>query len=158
MMERAGGGSTRPICIPGRKDMRSHLFTCAAALALVFLAISPANPMTITAPAETRRASDALDLTEAVDCRDYAHRHKRGHARGLGCDVETEVIAPRSPGVVTRGSGGAYNPAPLVVEPLRPVGRPSGNYFNPSNPQDRSGNSNPQDMTQPRAFNPQDMR
>jgi hypothetical protein len=35
--------------------------------------------------------------------------------------------------------------------------RPAGNVFNPSNPQDRSGNSNPQDMTQPRSFNPQDM-
>ena len=134
--------------------MCSHLFTRSAGPALVFLAISPANSITITAPAEARRASDALDLTEAVDCRDHAHRHKRGHARGLGCDVETDVIGPPGSGVVPRGSGGAYNPAPLVVEPLRPVGRPPGNYVNPSNPQDRSGNSNPQDMTQPRAFNP----
>jgi hypothetical protein len=138
--------------------MRSHLFSLSgsAALALILLAISPADAITITAPAEVRRASAALDMTEAVHCRDYVHRHKHGHARGLGCDVETDVIAPRSP--VTRGSGGAYNPAPLVVEPLRPVGRPPGNYVNPSNPQDRSGNLNPQDMTQPRAFNPQDMR
>jgi hypothetical protein len=28
---------------------------------------------------------------------------------------------------------------------------------NSSNPQDRSGSGNPQDMTQPRAINPQDM-
>jgi hypothetical protein len=29
--------------------------------------------------------------------------------------------------------------------------------INSSNPQDRSGSSNPQDLTQPRAINPQDM-
>ena len=38
------------------------------------------------------------------------------------------------------------------------AGPSPGNFFNPSNPQDRSGSSNPQDMTQPRAINPQDMR
>ena len=43
------------------------------------------------------------------------------------------------------------------VGDLSSAERPPGNYFNPSNPQDRSGNSNPQDMTQPRAINPQDM-
>jgi hypothetical protein len=37
------------------------------------------------------------------------------------------------------------------------IGSSHGNFFNPSNPQDRSGNSNPQDMTQPRAINPQDV-
>ena len=30
--------------------------------------------------------------------------------------------------------------------------------INSSNPQDRSGSGNPQDMTQPRVFNPQDKR
>jgi hypothetical protein len=50
-------------------------------------------------------------------------------------------------------------PVPLPAPTLPPVVRGrSGNYFNPNNPQDRSGNLNPQDMTQPRAFNPQDMR
>jgi hypothetical protein len=137
--------------------MRSHSFTTtgSAGLALILLTMSPANAITITAPAELRRASDALDLTQAVDCRKHPHRHKHGHAWSRGCDVETEIIPPRP---VTRGSGGAYAPAPLVVAPLSPVGRPPGNYFNPSNPQDRSGNSNRQDLTQPRAFNPQDMR
>jgi len=31
---------------------------------------------------------------------------------------------------------------------------PPDNFINPSNPQDRSGSSNRQDMTQPRAINP----
>jgi hypothetical protein len=34
----------------------------------------------------------------------------------------------------------------------------AGQLFQSSNPQDRSGSSNGQDMTQPRAFNPQDVR
>ena len=46
---------------------------------------------------------------------------------------------------------------PQEYRPNR-IGRSPGNFFNPSNPQDRSGSSNRQDMTQPRAINPQDMR
>jgi hypothetical protein len=97
-----------------------------------------------------------LDLIETVHCRKYVHRHRRGHARGRGCDVGTDAAVRRP--AAKRGSGGVYAPAPLKLAPLPQVGRPPGNYVNPSNPQDRSGGSNPQDMTQPRAFNPQDMR
>ncbi len=136
--------------------MRS-LLTGSAGLALIFLTMSPANSITITAPAAARQASDALDLTEAVHCRKYLHQHKLDHAWGRGCDVEIDVDGPRRSGVVSRG-GGTYNPAPLGVAPLAPIGRPAGNYINPNNPQDRSGNLNPRDMTQPRVINPQDMR
>jgi hypothetical protein len=136
--------------------MRRYLLSPAgsAGLALILLAIFPAGAMPIAAPAAALRAAAALDLTEAVHCRKYVHRHRRGHARGRGCDEDAD--AARRP--ATRGSGGVYAPAPLKLAPLPQAGRPPGNYFNPSNPQDRSGGSNPQDMTQPRAFNPQDMR
>jgi hypothetical protein len=123
--------------------------TASAGLALIFVTTSPANSITITTPAGAQQAADALDLTEAVHCRRYAHRHRRGHGWSRGC---------RAAIVIPRGSGGVVRGALPRVRPLLPVGRPSGNFFNPNNPQDRSGNSNPQDMTQPRAFNPQDMR
>jgi hypothetical protein len=126
--------------------MRSHLLTVvAASLGLVFLTTFPANSITVTTPAGVGQAVGVLDLTEAVHCRKYAHRHRRGHGWSRGCRA-------------SRGSGGVVRGVLPSVTPLSPVGRPPGNYFNPNNPQDRSGNSNPQDMTQPRAFNPQDMR
>jgi hypothetical protein len=123
--------------------------TASAGLALIFLTTRPANAITTVAPAGLGRAAAALDLTEAVHCRRYAHRHRRGHGWSRGC--RAAIIVPRGSGGVVRGT------LPRVM-PLAPVGSPSRNFFNPSNPQDRSGNSNPQDMTQPRAFNPQDMR
>jgi hypothetical protein len=136
--------------------MRSVLLavTAGAGLGLIFLTTFPANSITITTPAAVRQAADALDLTEAVHCRRYAHRHRRGHRWSRGCRSEAEVSRPRRSGVVVRGSR-ATLPA---VRALSPAGRSPGNYFNPSNPQDRSGSSNRQDLTQPRAINPQDMR
>jgi hypothetical protein len=129
--------------------MRSLLLTViATGVGLVFLSTSPANSITVTTPAGVGLAADALDSAEAVHCRRYSHRHRRGHGWSRGCRAVT----------VPRGSGGVVRGALPRTRPLAPVGRPAGNYFNPSNPQDRSGNSNPQDMTQPRAFNPQDMR
>jgi hypothetical protein len=129
--------------------MRSRLLTATTGtvLGVLMLTVSPANSMTLASPTAVRDAADALDNSEAVHCRKYAHQHKHGHRWGRGCRV------------TTRGSSGSVAPAPLPRPTLPPVVRgPSGNYFNPSNPQDRSGNLNPQDMTQPRAFNPQDMR
>jgi hypothetical protein len=130
--------------------MRTFLLTvtASAGLALILLATSPANSITITTPAGARQATDELDLTEAVHCRRYPHRHRRGHGWSRGCQAVN--IVPRSSGVVRGAMPG--------VRPLSPVGRPPGNYINPSNRQDRSGSSNPQGMTQPRAINPQDMR
>ncbi len=133
--------------------MRSHLLTitAGAGLALSLLAAPPAHSITITTPAGVRQAADALDLIEAVHCRKYLHRHKNEQRRSRGCGEATRTKP--------RGSGGAA-PASLItpLPPLAPIGRPAGNYLNPMNPQDRSGNLNRQDMTQPRAFNPQDMR
>jgi len=55
--------------------------------------------------------------------------------------------------------GGRMSTTPGLTDPSplngATVGRSPG--INSSNPQDRSGSSNPQDMTQPRAINPQDM-
>jgi hypothetical protein len=130
--------------------MRSPLLTIiATVLGLIFLSTFPANSITVTTPAGVGQAADVLDLTGAVHCRRYSHRHRRGHGWSRGC--RAVINTPRGSGIVVRG-------ALPRVRPLLPVGRPPGNYFNPNNPQDRSGNSNPQDMTQPRAFNPQDMR
>ena len=126
--------------------MRVRLLTViASGLGLIFVATFPANAITLSTPSGVGQAADVLDLTEAVHCRKYAHRHRRGHGWSRGCRA-------------SRGSGGVVRGVLPRVMPLSPVGRPPGNYFNPNNPQDRSGNSNPQDMTQPRAFNPQDMR
>jgi hypothetical protein len=101
-----------------------------------------------------RQAADALDLTEAVHCRKYPHRHRHGHGWSRGCSVGAMSIGPRRSGVVIRD--GSTTPPGVGTPSL--VGRPPGNFINPSNPQDRSGSSNRQDMTQPRAINPQDMR
>ena len=135
--------------------MLSPLLRAAASagLALVLFSTSPASAITIVTPAGIRQAADTLNLTEAVHCRRYLHRHKQGYPLSRGCGGGADALGP---GISGAGVG---SPAtlPRVSAPL-PVGRPSGNYVNPSNLQDRSGNLNPQDMTQPRAFNPQDMR
>lgn len=102
------------------------------------------------APAGIQQAADALDLTEAVHCRKYSHRHRHGHRWSRGCRVGAVNIGPRHSGVVV--CDGPTTPAGVRAPSL--VGRPPGNFINPSNPQDRSGSSNRQDMTQPRAINP----
>ena len=136
--------------------MRPLLLTMTATAGLViFLTTSPANSITISAPAGIRQAADALDLTEAVHCRKYSHRHRHGHGWSRGCRVGAVSIGPRRSGVVVRDRSTTTTPG---VSAPSLVGRPPGNVINPSNPQDRSGSSNPQDMTQPRAINPQDMR
>ena len=134
--------------------MQSNLLTmtASACLALIFLASSPANSITITMPASVRQATDALELTEAVHCRSYPHRHRHGQRWSRGCRVGAESVAPRR---FQRGRSVSTVPG---VRPPSPVGRSPGNFINPSNPQDRSGSSNRQDMSQPRAINPQDMR
>ena len=133
--------------------MRSLLLTAttSAVVGLLVLTVLPANSITIATPMGIRQTADALDISKTVHCRTYAHRHKDGHRWSRGCGVKAVRTAPGSSGIVL--------PAPLPAPTLPPIVRgPSGNYFNPNNPQDRSGNFNPQDMTQPRAFNPQDMR
>ena len=136
--------------------MRPLLLTMTASVGLViFLTTSPANSITISAPAGIRQAADALDLTEAVHCRKYPHRHRHGHGWSRGCRVGAVSIGPRRSGVVVRDRSTPTTPG---VSAPSLVGRPPGNFINPSNPQDRSGSSNRQDMTQPRAINPQDMR
>jgi hypothetical protein len=139
--------------------MRSLLLTAAgAALALPLLMSAPADAIIMPAPAGVLRSAEFPSAAQPVHCLKYVHRHSRGHDLGLGCgeETETETVAPRPSG---RGSGGAASPSTLPrVSAPAPVGRPPGNYVNPNNPQDRSGNSNPQDMRQPRAINPQDMR
>jgi hypothetical protein len=135
--------------------MRPILLTMTASAGLtIFLTISPANSITITAPADIRQAAGALDLTEAVHCRKYSHRHRQGHGWSRGCRVGAVRIGPSRSGVAVRD--GSTTPPGARAPSL--VGRPAGNVINPSNPQDRSGSSNPRDMTQPRAINPQDMR
>ena len=136
--------------------MRTLLQTVAAAtgLGLIILATSPANAINLATSLGVRQAADALDLTQAVHCRKYAHKH--GHRWSRGC--RGTVVRPK-------GSGTTVAPARLMSPTLppgigvpSPVGRPSGNVISPTNPQDRSRASNPQDRTQPRAINPQDMR
>ena len=63
--------------------MQSNLLTvtASACLAVIFFTTSPANSITITTPANIRQATDALDLTEAVHCRSYPHRHRHGTGR-----------------------------------------------------------------------------
>jgi hypothetical protein len=132
---------------PGAKedDMRALLLTMAAGagLGLTVLATAPAGAITIAAPAGVRQAADGLKSAEPVHCRRYRHRHREGHGWGRGCRVGSGSIVAPEPGVRLR------DPALLTVP--RPLGA------NPSNPQDRSGISNPQDRTVPRAMNPQDM-
>ncbi len=127
----------------------------AAGLGLSILAACPANAINLAMPLGARQAADALDLTQAVHCRRYAHRH--GSHWGRGCDGGVTIISPQIPS----GSAPAAvrtSPIPPSVGSPSPAMRPPGNYISPNNPQDRSGNSNPQDMRQPRVINPQDMR
>jgi hypothetical protein len=133
--------------------MRSHLLTVAAGagLALSVLAATPAVAITSTTPAGIRQAADALDPTQAVHCRDYLHRHKNERKRSYGC-AEGETPPVR------RGSSSTPPSLDPGLLPLAPASRPAGNFVNPMNPQDRSGTSNPQNLTTPRSFNPQDMR
>ena len=135
--------------------MRSHILTmtAGAGLVLIFLTTSPANSIPVTTPAGVRQATDALDLTEAVHCRRYSHRHRNGHRWSRGCDDKAAITGPRRAGFAVPGRRNVTTPLGAT-----PVGRSPGNFYNPNNPQDRSGNMNPQDMTQPRKFNPQDMR
>lgn len=133
--------------------MRSFFVAVAASAGLgaIVLTTVPANSISLTAPSGIRQAADELQLTEAVHCRRYAHRHRRGHGWGSGCRARAVIVAPRRPAVIRE-------PSTLPgVRPLPQVAPSRGNVVNPSNPQDRSGGSNPQDRTQPRVINPQDM-
>ena len=139
--------------------MRSLLLGLAASagLGLVPLATSPANSITITAPTSVRQAIDALNLTETVHCRRYLHSHKNVQGRSRGCGDDPVVVDPQPSDGVVRAGVGVRGTAPRLGAPST-VGRSPGNFSNPGNPQDRAGSSNRQDMTQPRSFNPQDMR
>ena len=121
--------------------MRVLLLTVAAVagFGLAVLATSPAGAITIAAPAGVRQAADGLRPAEPVHCRKYRHRH--GHGWGRGCAARPKMHRAPQPGVV----------APARLTAPRPLGA------NPSNPQDRSGISNPQSRTTPRSINPQDM-
>jgi hypothetical protein len=135
--------------------MQSNLLamTASASLALMFLTTLPVNSINIaTSLVGVQQASDALELTEAVHCRTYPHRHRREHGRSHGCRVEAEIVRPRR-----SHRGRSVTTVPGIRAPSA-AGRSPGNFINPSNPQDRSGSSNRQDLTQPRAINPQDMR
>lgn len=129
------------------------LVRTVSGFALILLAASPAGAIGLATPLGVRQAADALNLTEVVHCRKYAHRHGNRWSRGCG----GTAVRPQGSGTVA--PAGLTSPTlPPGIGVPSPVGRPSGNYISPTNPQDRSGSSNPQDMTQPRAINPQDMR
>jgi hypothetical protein len=143
--------------------MQSNLLTmtASAGLALIFLTTLPANSITIaTSLVGVQQASDALELTEAVHCRTYPHRHRRGHGWSHGCRVEAEIVRPRRShrGRSVTTVPGIRAPSAAGIRAPSAAGRSPSNFINPSNPQDRSGSSNRQDLTQPRAINPQDMR
>jgi hypothetical protein len=140
-------------------DMHPLLLTVAAGagLGLIVLTTSPADSITITTPTAVRQTADALALTEAVHCRRYLHWHRNGHGWSRGCSVEPVVVDPPAADGVVRAGPRSFGAAPRIGAPSA-VGRPPGSSINPSNPQDRSGSSNRQDMMQPRAINPQDMR
>jgi hypothetical protein len=109
--------------------MRPLLLTMTASVGLViFLTTSPANSITISAPAGIRQAADALDLTEAVHCRKYSHRHRQGHGWSRGCRVGAVSIGPRRSGVVVRDRSTPTTPG---VSAPSLVGRPPGNVINP---------------------------
>jgi hypothetical protein len=134
--------------------MRSNLstVTAMAGLVLICLTTSPASSITITTPAGVLQGIDSLELSEAVHCRRYPHRHRHGHRWSRGCRVGTDIVTPRR---AHRGRSVTTLPG---ARPPSPVGRLPSNFINPNNPQDRSGGSNRQDMSRPRAINPQDMR
>lgn len=134
--------------------MRSLSQAMIAGLGLIMLTAAPADALDLAMPLGVRQAADATALIAPVHCRKYLHRH--GSRRTRGCDEGgVSIIAPqRSTGSAPSGVGRAFAPPSVTL----PSTRPPGNYVNPSNPQDRSGTSNPQDMTTPRSMNPQDMR
>jgi hypothetical protein len=76
----------------------------------------------------------------------------------------TAGSAPGAAPGSTTAPPGSFNPTPNttvtpgITTPSQPGGGTigSGGNINPSNPQDKLGRSNPQDMTSPRAKNPQD--
>ena len=125
--------------------MRSLLLTAAGAvLAVTLLMTAPADAIAMLALAGALRSAESPNIAQGVHCLNYAHRHSRGHDMGLGCGDEGETVAPEPR---RRGSSGSVSPItlPRVTAPA-PVGRAPGNYVSPTNPQDRSGNLNPQDM------------
>ena len=73
--------------------MRSSSFILAAAgLSLILLSTPRADAMTTSSPAGLRAGLEAIDLTEAVHCRRYPHRHRHGHRWGRGCRGATVII------------------------------------------------------------------
>jgi hypothetical protein len=120
--------------------MRSLLLTLASGVCLT-LTISPASSMATAAPAGLLPATQALALTEAIHCRRYPHWHANERRWSRGCGVGAVGGGTKRSGVARAG-----------------LARSPSNFLSPSNPQDRLGSSNRQDMTQPRSMNPQDMR
>jgi len=139
--------------------MRSLLLmaVASAGLGLSCLGTSPANAIITAAPTGFRQAAVASSLTEAVHCRRYRHWHRNAQEWSYGCDIGPVVTDPQSGSGVARAAVGVRGSTPRLSSPSA-AGRSPGNFVNPGNLQDRSGGSNRQDMTQPRAFNPQDMR
>ena len=134
-----------------------------ASLSLSALMVSPADSVPIAIPTAMKSASDAQSLTQVVHCRKYRHWHASEHRWSRGCGVD--AAGRRTPsGVARAGVGRSGSPGVRSITGLPRVSAPSGvarqpaNFLTPSNPQDRSGSSNRQDMTQPRSMNPQDMR
>jgi hypothetical protein len=72
--------------------------------------------------------------------------------RNMSNAVMRGIVVPPGSRPTSRAQGARRNLGDLVSD-HRPCAT-----FHPGNPQDRSGSSNRQDMTQPRSFNPQDMR
>jgi hypothetical protein len=68
--------------------------------------------------------------------------------------IHASTVAQASSGLGVTGTAGRSAPNPFPTQ--RPgSGAPSG--MNPNNPQDMTNRSNPQDVTVPRARNPQDL-
>ena len=82
--------------------MRSSSYILAAAgLSLILLSTPRAEAMTTSSPAGLRAGLEAIDLTEAVHCRRYSHRHRSGHRWGRGCG-RTVIIERSRPDIVVR--------------------------------------------------------
>ena len=83
--------------------MRSSSYILVAAgLSLILLSTPRANAMTTSSPAGLRAGLEAIDLTEAVHCRRYPHRHRYGHRWGRGCGPRAVIIERDRPGIVVR--------------------------------------------------------
>src|SRR5262245_41905732 len=128
--------------LPKENDMRLLLLRVAAGAglgALVFTT-TPASAITMAAPAGVRQRAAAPNLAEDVHCRKSRHRHKNGHRWGRGCSVDDAVINPAviDPGY-SSGAGAAGTRGVVPSRIISPTARSPGNYFNPMNPQDRSG-------------------